>query len=138
MSRNLSRATLDSLDEEIFEYNSIAREIAVRKIDLDTQNDYDENVGGGKTNRISRVVEDTVIRYDKDSRIRYLTKLRKDIEQCYQELTDDQKEIFDMRWLLDESNDWPYIAEKKHWSNKTIYRKREAILIKYAKIKGKL
>ena len=140
MSENskLSQATLSSLDEELFDYNSIAKKIAKRKLELDTQQEYDSNIGGGRANRISDVVSGTVIRYDKDKRIKRLEQLRSDIEECYRQLGEEEKFIFEKRWLLDEVNEWPYIAELTHCSNKTIYRKREAILIKYARAKGKI
>lgn len=134
--KTLSRAEKDSLDEELFMYNKIAYEIALRKLELDTQKEYDDNIGGGRSNRISKVVEATVIRYEMDNRIQYLERLRRDIEACYKDLTEEQQKIFDLRWLLDEGNSWPEIESKMYLANKTIYRKREEILIKYAKQKG--
>lgn len=134
--KTLSRAEKDSLDEELFMYNRIAYEIALRKLELDTQKEYDDNIGGGRSNRVSKVVESTVIRYDMDNRIQYLERLRKDIESCYKNLTEEQQKIFDLRWLLDEGNSWPEIGDKLTFDRSTIYRKREMILKIYAKQKG--
>lgn len=135
--KTLSRAEKDSLDEELFMYNKIAYEIALRKLELDTQKEYDDNIGGGRSNRISKVVEEAVIRYEMDNRIQYLERLRRDIEACYKDLTKEQKKIFDLRWLLDEGNSWPEIATRTNYSIKSIYIKREQILRVFAKQKGK-
>ncbi|MCR1932635.1 DUF722 domain-containing protein [Enterococcus gallinarum] len=136
--RTLSEATKKSLDEELFEYNSIAYEIALRKLEIETTREQDENVGGGKSGYISKIPESLVIKYSEDSRIQYLEKLRSDIEQLYHECTEEQRLIIDLRWLLNESNTWEEVATKIHCSEKSVYRKREKILERYAKIKGKM
>lgn len=136
--RALSEATKKSLDEELFEYNSIAYEIAHRKLEIETTREHDENIGGGKSGYISKIPESLVVKYSEDSRIQYLEKLRNDIELFYKECTEEQKMIVDLRWLMDESNTWEEIADKINCSAKSIYRKREKLLEKYAKVKGKL
>lgn len=136
--KKLSEATKKSLDEELFEYNSIAYEIALRKLEIDTSKEQDENIGGSRTNHISKIPEERVIKYSEDSRIKYLENLKKNVEACYVELTDEQQKIFELRWLLNEANTWEEISEKIYCSVKSIYRKREKILEKYAKIKGKM
>lgn len=138
MLRELSRAKKDSLDEELFEYNNIAYLIALRKTEIETQREHDENVGGGRSSRISKPVEDLVLKFSSDPRILILEKLRRDIDNCYLVLTEEQRQIFDYRWILDEGNTWEEIAHKMHFSRKSIYRKRAKILEKYAKIKGEL
>lgn len=136
--RVLSEATKKSLDEELFEYNSIAYEIAHRKLEIETTREHDENIGGGKSGYISKIPESLVVKYSEDSRIQYLEKLRNDIETFYKECTTEQKMIVDLRWLMDESNTWEEIAEKIYCSVKSMYRKREKLLERYAKVKGKL
>lgn len=136
--RTLSEATKKSLDEELFEYNSLAYEIALRKLEIDTTKEQDENIGGGRSSHIAKIPEEKVIKYSEDRRIQYLEKLKKDVETCYKQLTDEQQRIFECRWLLDESNTWEEVANKVYCSTKSIYRKREKILEKYAKVKGKM
>ena len=134
----LSTSTKNSIDEEIFEYNSIVREIALRKLEIETEREHDENVGGGRNSIISKPVESIVLKYSDDPRIQYLERLRSDVEKCYNNLTKEQRVIFEMRWILNESNTWEEIAGKMHFSVKSIYRKREKILEKYAIVKGKM
>lgn len=136
--RVLSEATKKSLDEELFEYNSIAREIAIRRVEIETTREHDENIGGSRSSGISKIPERLAIKFDEDKRLQYLTRLRSDIELCYSNLTSEQKTIFDLRWLIDEANTWEEIAVKVHCSEKSIYRKREKILERYATVKGKM
>lgn len=138
MVKKLSRATKDSLDEELFEYNDIAYEIALRKLEIETEKEHDDNIGGGRSNVISKIPETLTIKYSEDPRIQYLEELRSKVENCYEQLTSEQKTIFDYRWILGESNTWEEIAVKMHFSEKSMYRKREKILEKYAKVKGKM
>lgn len=137
--RSLSEATKKSLDEELFEYNSIAHQIALRKLEIETEREHDENIGGGRSSHISKVPEELVIKFSQDRRIQHLEQFRSDVEHCYKDmLTDEQRTIFDLRWLLDEANTWEEIAKKIYCSEKSIYRKREKILEKYATAKGRI
>lgn len=136
--KKLSEATKKSLDEELFEYHSIAYEIALRKLEIDTTKEQDDNIGGSRTNHISKIPEERVIKYSEDKRIQYLENLKKNVEDCYKVLTDEQQRIFELRWLLNEANTWEEIADKVFCSVKSIYRKREKILEIYAIVKGKI
>lgn len=73
----LSEATKKSLDEELFEYNDIMYEITLRKLEIDTSKEHDENIGGSKSSHISRIPEERVIKYNEDKRIQYLEQLKK-------------------------------------------------------------
>ena len=132
----LSNATKNALDEELHRYRSIAREIAVRKLELETQREHDENIGGSSSGNISKPVEQLVLAYESDRRIMHLRQFQKDAESCMQALTDAQREIFNLRWLNNDSMSWEEIACDLHYSKKTIYRKRERILEIYATSKG--
>lgn len=135
----LSEATKKSLDEELFEYNSIARQIAIRKVEIETQKEHDDNIGGSRSGHISKIPEELAIKFSEDRRIQHLEQFRADVEHCYKNmLTDEQRDIFDLRWLIDEANTWEEIAHKMNYSEKSMYRKREKILEKYAMAKGKM
>lgn len=136
---SLSKAEKSALDEELFEYRIIINQIAVRKLEIETEREADENIGGGSSGIISKPQETLVIKFDSDRRIQYLQNLKRDVDYCYDNLlTEEQKRIFDLRWKDDEANTWEDIAEKIYCSEKSVYRKRDKILEKYAKAKGKL
>lgn len=137
--RTLSEATKKSLDEELFEYATIPHEIALRKLEIETEKAYeDDNIGGGSGGFISKVPEALTIKFSEDHRIQYLENLKAEVDTCYSLLTEEQRWIFDLRWLKGEANTWEEIAFKLPCSTKSIYRKREKILEVYAKIKGKI
>lgn len=136
--KKLSEATKKSLDEELFEYHSIAYEIALKKLEIETTREHDDNIGGSRSGHISKVPEELVVKFSEDSRIQYLETLKKNVERCYKGLTSEQQKIFELRWLLNEANTWEEIAEKVFCSVKSIYRKREKILEEYARVKGKI
>ena len=134
----LTEAVKKSLDEEIFEYHTIMREIALRKLEIETMREHDDNIGGSSAGIISKIPETLVIKYSEDARIQYLEKLKCDVEKLYANATKEQQSIIENRWLLGDANTWEEIAYKLHFSVKSMYRKREVILENYARIKGKL
>ena len=70
----LSSATYKMLDELLFDYPMIDRKIAVRKLEIKDIPNEDANIGGGKSNRISKPVEMTIERWDSDKRLNSLYK----------------------------------------------------------------
>lgn len=136
--QHLTEATKKSLDEELFEFNSLNHEIALRRLEIQTAKEHDENIGGGRSSMISRLPETLTVKFSEDSRLQYLEDLRQNVENCRQRLTTEQQRIFDLRWIDNEANTWEEIAGKIHCSIKSIYRKREKILEAYAKEKGKM
>lgn len=65
----LSNSQLKALDELLFDYVSIDHKIAVRKLEISDVPNTDENVGGGRTNIVSKPTETTVARWDSDQRL---------------------------------------------------------------------
>lgn len=133
----LTEAKKKALDEELFGARSIDRSIAIRKLELQSKTEHDENVGGGRNSIVSNPTEMTAIKFLTDRRIIYLEQLKRDVEQFKSSLTKEQKDIYQLRWE-DDYNTWEEIGEKMFCSRKTIYRKRDRILEKYAEIKGEL
>ncbi len=136
--KGLTEATKKSLDEELFEYHTIAREIALRKLELDTMKEQDDNIGGSRSGHISKIPEERVIAYSGDKRIQYLERLKRDVDQFKKILSEEQQKIFELRWSGTDTNTWEEIATKIHCSEKSTYRKREKMLEVYARVKGKL
>ena len=86
-------------------------------------------------NRISKPTENTVIKLSSDVPLRNLELFKETVETFLEQLTTEQREIFDLRWGQSEL-EWEEIAGKLFVSDATIYRKRKTILKTYAKIKG--
>ena len=72
----LSNTQMKSLDEWLFNYKDVSKQIAIRKLELQTDNpNTDCNIGGGRANRINKVTEDIVAKWDSDGRIKSFVNL---------------------------------------------------------------
>ncbi|MGT2755386.1 transcriptional regulator [Streptococcus ovis] len=134
--RRLSNAQLKALDELLFDYVSIDRKIAARKLEISDIPNNDTNVGGGKSNIVSKPTESTVARWDSDRRLNSLYAQKEAVESTLDILDDDLTEIFWLRWSRGSVNTWEAIAYKMKYDRSTIYRKRERILEIFADFYG--
>ena len=115
---------------------SIDHKIAVRKLEISDVPNTDENVGGGRSNIVSKPTETTVARWDSDQRLNSLYAQKNAVENTLNMLDDDMERIFWLRWARGSVNTWDAIAGKMHMSIKTIYRKRQRILEIFADFYG--
>lgn len=124
----LSPATYKMLDELLFDYPMIDRKIAVRKLEIEDIPNEDANIGGGKSNRISKPVEMTIERWGSDKRLNSLYAQKEAIEDTLDTLDDELTRIFWLRWSKGSEKTWEEIACEIPCDKSTIYRKRERIL----------
>ena len=124
----LSEVELRSLDLKLFDYQKIDRKIAIRKLEIQTETSNDCNIGGGKSNRISKPVEMTVVRWDSDKRLKSLYAQKEAIECTLDTLDEELTRIFWLRWSRGSKKTWEEIAYEIPCDKSTIYRKRERIL----------
>lgn len=132
----LSRDKLNALDEELFEYNKITSIIAHEKLKIQTECELDDNIGGSRSGKISKPTEDLNMRYMNSPVIQRYERMKKEVDRAFKSMTQEQQDIFNVRWLIHDYNTWEIIAGKFFCSRKTIYRKREKILEVYAISKG--
>ena len=131
--RALNSRELYYLDRELLKFKEVDRDIWVRTAEVMAKNG--EELVGSRGNRISKPTENTVIKLSSDVPLRNLELFKETVETFLEQLTTEQREIFDLRWGQSEL-EWEEIAEKLFVSDATIYRKRKTILKTYAKIKG--
>ena len=132
----LSEVELRALDLKLFDYQQIDKKIAIRKLEIETETSNDCNIGGGKTNIISRPQERLVIRWSSDVRLIGLEHFKNAVEATLDALDDELKKVFYLRWSRGSVNTWEEIADMLHVSRKSIYRKRERILTIFADFRG--
>ena len=123
---------LKYLDEELFRFKDIDREIAIRRIEITSRESTEENVGGSRSSFISKSTEALAIKLADDVVLKNITNFKETVNRMKQELTDDQLEIFNLRWQ-EPCHSWDMVARKTGESLATIYRKRRKILEKYEK-----
>ena len=131
--RTLNSRELYFLDRELLKFKEVDRDIWVRTAEVMAKNG--EELVGSRGNRISKPTENTVIKLSSDVPLRNLELFKETVETFLEQLTTEQREIFDLRWGQSEL-EWEEIAGKLFVSDATIYRKRKTILKTYAKIKG--
>lgn len=131
--RALNSRELYYLDRELLKFKEVDRDIWIRTAEVMAKNG--EELVGSRGNRISKPTENTVIKLSSDVPLRNLELFKETVETFLEQLTTEQREIFDLRWGQSEL-EWEEIAGKLFVSDATIYRKRKTILKTYAKIKG--
>ena len=131
--RALNSRELYYLDRELLKFKEVDRDIWVRTAEVMAKNG--EELVGSRGNRISKPTENTVIKLSSDVPLRNLELFKETVETFLEQLTTEQREIFDLRWGQSEL-EWEEIAGKLFVSDATIYRKRKTILKTHAKIKG--
>lgn len=131
--RTLNSRELYYLDRELLKFKEVDRDIWVRTAEVMAKNG--EELVGSRGNKISKPTENTVIKLSSDVPLRNLELFKETVETFLEQLTTEQREIFDLRWGQSEL-EWEEIAGKLFVSDATIYRKRKTILKTYAKIKG--
>ena len=122
-----------ALNRELLKFKEVDRDIWVRTAEVMAKNG--EEIVGSRGNKISKPTENTVIKLSSDVPLRNLELFKETVETFLEQLTTEQREIFDLRWGQSEL-EWEEIAGKLFVSDATIYRKRKTILKTYAKIKG--
>lgn len=126
---------LTALDDELFGYKDVDRAIRIRREELSSNNSRDADVGSSKSGHISRVPETLTVRFASDIRLKNLELYKETVEKLYENLTEEQREIFNLRWIQADYS-WKDIERKVHMSKTTVYRQRYRILEKYDELKG--
>lgn len=138
MSRRytLSQNDLKMIENKLFMYKRIDNAIAVRKQELKIKENRDDNFGGGRSNKISKPVEELVMKWDADPQIQNFNNFRNLVDEMLTELDDKTKLIFHYRWIDSNLYTWEEITELVELTERQIYRKRRAILELYDKKSG--
>lgn len=133
----ITETELNALDNKLLRYATINREIAMRREELQFPYNSDVNFGGSKANAVSRPTEETIVKFNKDVKLKNLELFKETVEHFLKDLDKEQMEIFELRWMNTTSifyYTWEEIGAKLHMSRKTIYRKRRVILEKFAQL----
>lgn len=132
----LSQNDLKIIENKLYLYKRIDNAIAVRKQELEVKENHDENIGGGRTNKISKPVEELVMKWQEDAQIQNFNNFRKLVDDMLLELDDVNRLIFHYRWIDSNRYTWEEIADKCELKERQVYRKRRAILELYDEKSG--
>lgn len=129
----LSKQDLWWLEDKFQRYKQMDKEIAIRKEELKIKQ-VDENIGGGKTNQISRPVENEVLKGINDPYIKTRELWKESIEKIYKESSEEVQKIVCEKYWSDKSYmSWSQIAKDNYISKSQVYRLRYDILERFAK-----
>ena len=87
------------LDIALSKYKYLPSRIARRKLEIETFHATDVNIGGGKTNQVTKRTEWLVERFDSDVKLKGLECQQRAVEATIELLEDTMKQVFELRWI---------------------------------------
>lgn len=127
-----------TIEEYWSNLDSLKQQLRYREWELlNAHKETDENIGGGKANRISDTTGNKAIILAEDKNYQHLKNIIVTLEQLYKELDHDQKTIVNMRYFdKKECYEWSHVADKLYMSVQRVLRKRNMLIDETAKRLG--
>ena len=107
-------------------YRHLPSRIARRKLEIETFHATDVNIGGGKTNQVTKRTEWLVERFDSDVKLKGLECQQRAVEATIELLDDTMKRVFELRWIYEHTPE--EIAELTNSTVKNTQKKLERIM----------
>ena len=73
--------------------------MARRKLEIETFHTTDTNIGGGKSNIVTKRTEWLIERFDSDIKLKGLECQQRAVEATIELLDDTMKRVFELRWI---------------------------------------
>lgn len=134
--QQLTNAQKEALDQLLSYSWRFKRDIEIRKAELNDIPNNDSNVGGGRSNVVSKQTELIIERWDSDKRLKSLEAKLEALEKTLDTLDEELTKIFWLRWSRGSMNSWESIAALLGYSRSAIYNKRTRILEIFADFYG--
>ncbi|QSE76327.1 transcriptional regulator [Lactococcus taiwanensis] len=133
MSRRyrLSKQDMKSISKKLYLYREVDKAIAIRKQELMIREQHDENIGGGRSSKISNPTHDIVEKWMMDDQIIYIENFRKRVDELINKLDDASKLLFHYQWIDTNYYTEDELAKLCLMSDRTVRRKKRAILEMY-------
>ena len=114
------------LDIVLSKYRHLPSRIARRKLEIETFHATDVNIGGGKTNQVTKRTEWLIERFDSDVKLKGLECQQRAVEATIELLDDTMKRVFELRWIYENTPE--EIAELTGASEKLTRKRLERIM----------
>lgn len=134
--QQLTNVQKEALDQLLSYSWRFKRDIEIRKAELNDIPNNDSNVGGGRSNVVSKQTEIIIERWDSDERLKSLEAKLEALEKTLDTLDEELTKIFRLRWSRGSMNSWESIAALLGYSRSAIYNKRTRILEIFADFYG--
>lgn len=129
MSVKITKITFKKTEAEWYNYHNTLKEIAKLREEIMNPFRVDENSGGGKSNIPGKPTESIATRLTTHKQLNYLNEIVEVIEQVYNSLPDNYKELVRLRyWNKSNKLQWDGIAIKLNVSAKQAQRWRDEII----------
>ena len=133
----LSQAQCKTIEEYWTNIDDYRKQLKFREWELTENRTVDENIGGGKANRISDPTAAKAATLIQDDRYQNYSKIIHAIEQTYSSVDEDLRTIVNMRyWDKNDVYEWEDIADKLYISRSKVLRKRNLLIDKTAERLG--
>jgi RinA family phage transcriptional activator len=125
-----TKTTFKKVEAEWYDYHKTLKEIArLREEIMNPFQEVDENIGGGRSNQTSSPTERIATRLMTNKQLKYLTEITEAIEQVYNALPDEYKELVRLRyWNKNNQLSWDGVATKLNVSKRQGMRWRDEII----------
>ena len=87
------------LDIVLMKYRHLPSRIARRKLEIETFHATDVNIGGGKTNQVTKRTEWLIERFDSDVKLKGLECQLNAVEATIEVLDETMTRVFNLRWI---------------------------------------
>ncbi len=95
----LSNNLYKFLDIVLMKYRHLPSRIARRKLEIETFHATDVNIGGGKTNQVTKRTEWLIERFDSDVKLKGLECQLNAVEATIEVLDETMTRVFNLRWI---------------------------------------
>jgi RinA family phage transcriptional activator len=134
----LKKATFKHIEAELYAYHDTLKEIQqLREHIMFCKDEYDENVGGGRSNIPSSPTERIATRLTTHKRLKQLEEITNAIQKVYTGLPEDYQKLIRLKyWTKPQTLTWEGIADKLHIGRRTAFRMRDEIVETIAEVLG--
>ena len=114
------------LDIVLSKYRHLPSRIARRKLEIETFHTTDANIGGGKSNIVTKRTEWLIERFDSDVKLKGLECQQRAVEATLDVLDETMTRVFELRWIYEHTPE--EIAELTNSTVKNTQKRLERIM----------
>ncbi|BAK15838.1 hypothetical protein SSIL_1415 [Solibacillus silvestris StLB046] len=134
----LSQAQNKLIEEYWMNIDDYRKKLKFREWELTENKKIDENIGGGKSNRISDTTANKAILLAEDEQYQNFKRIIQAVDKVYSSSKDELKRFADVRYLSEDSNyiDWDTVADEMRSTKPKMYGMRNQLIDRTARELG--
>lgn len=132
----LKKATFKHIEAELYCYYDTLQGIEQIRKDIMYNKEVDENIGGGRSNIPSKPTERIATAIIMNRMLQQLEAITEAIRSVYEQLTDEKKQLVQLKYWTKQQYSWEEIAEQLHVSKRQAIRWRNEIVYAIAEKLG--